>query len=412
MARMTLDDLLRQNIAGAQIWNPLAKQAGVADWQYSGGGNDDSGNALQLGIPDAQKLQALQGYTFDWSNSGPENTGTLTAYDPNGNPVGSFNQQDQSFGSALGEFAALAGAGFGGLALAGAGPLAGAFGGAGGAGQVGSSVAGAGGEAAANLAAYGGTLTPAQVAATAGLDIGAAGAAGAGIAGGGMTAPMLGAKAGLGAGLGTVGAAGGGAAGTSFWGGLAKAAIPAAISTGVQMIGANQAAKAQQAATNQANNLQKYVYDTTRQDNMPALQARNSALQQMQSLLSDPSTLTSQPGYQFGMDQGTRAVNNGAAARGMTYSGAAGKALTKFGQDYAGTKLNDSFNRLSALAGAGQPGAGTIAGAGSQYGQTVGNNLTAMGDANAAKYIVGGNAIGNAVNGLTAYGQRQGWWGG
>jgi hypothetical protein len=420
MARMTIEDLIRRGVIGRDAFSQLYNKAGVKQWQTAPGGNTESGGPIYEDTPNPDAIKALQGYTFDWNDTGTGNTGTLTAYDPSGNPYGQFQQQDTSTLQSLGEAAALAAAGFGGVGLMGLGPLAGLLGGAGAA----SSIAAPG---AGELAAYGATLTPAEIAATAtGLDLGAAGAAGglgtvaggsglsAGIAGGGLTAPTLGATAGVGSGLGMAGAgAGAGTAATgSFWGGLAKAAIPAALSTGAQLIAANKAAGAQQDATRAANDLQRYVYDTTRADNMPALQARNSALQQMQSLLSDPSSLTKQPGYQFGLDQGTRTLNNGAAARGMTYSGAAGKALTRYGQDYAGSKLNESFNRLSALAGAGQPGAGTIAGAGSQYGQTVGNNLTAMGDANAAKYIVGGNAIGNAVNGLTAYGQRQGWWGG
>lgn len=183
-----------------------------------------------------------------------------------------------------------------------------------------------------------------------------------------------------------------------------------ALSLGSQLYGSNQAANQMQAATTQANDLQKYTYDTTRADNAPALAARNSALSQMQALLKDPSTLTQQPGYQFSLNEGTKALNSGAAARGMTYSGAQGKALQRYGQDYAGTKLDASFNRLSSLANAGQPGAGQIGAATANYGNNVGANTMQQGDANAMKYLVGGNALGTAVNGLTAYGQQKGWW--
>lgn len=408
MARMTLQDLLRKNIAGQQILDPLAKQVGIADWQI-GDGMNEGGAMSQTGVVDPGKLAALQGYTFDWQNTGPANSGTLTAFDPSGAQIGQYAQEDQTAAQGLGEWAALAAAGFGGAGLLGLGPLGGALGGLGGASTAGGGAPAIGngaflGETAAGLGGSG------AITGGGGLSAGLGGAAGGGLsAGGGLMSPQLAAMGAGGAGL---GGAGGAAGGGSFWGGLAKAAIGPALSTGVQMIGANQAAKAQQDATSKSNELQRYVYDTTRADNMPALQARNSALQQMQALLADPSSLTKQPGYQFGMDQGTKTLQNGAAARGMTYSGAQGKALQRFGQDYAGSKIDQSFNRLSALASGGQPGAGTIAGAAGNYGQTVGNNLTAMGDANAARYIVGGNAVGNAVNGLTAYGQRQGWWGG
>ena len=203
----------------------------------------------------------------------------------------------------------------------------------------------------------------------------------------------------------------GAAAGGSFWGTLGKAAIGPAISAGAQMIGANMAGKAQADATGKANDLQRYMYDTTRADNMPALSARNNALTQIQSLLADPSSLTKDPGYAFGLSQGQKTLANGAAARGMTYSGAQGKALQRYGQDYAGTKLDQSVNRLSSLANIGQAGASTIANTGGNYANQTANNLTALGDARAAQYMVNSNAIGNAVNGLTAYGQKQGWWG-
>ena len=156
------------------------------------------------------------------------------------------------------------------------------------------------------------------------------------------------------------------------------------------MYSANQAAGAMRDATNQANQL-----------NAPAVAARNSALEQMQALLKDPSTLTSQPGYQFGLNEGTKSLNSGAAARGMTYSGAQGKALQRYGQDYAGTKLDQSFNRLATLASGGQSGTS----------QTV-DNITNQGNANAMPWVVGANAVADGINGLTAYGNRKNWWGG
>lgn len=215
-------------------------------------------------------------------------------------------------------------------------------------------------------------------------------------------------------GMGAAGTTVGGAvvpAGGSFWGSLGKAAIGPAISAGATLIGSNMAGKSLADATGKANELQRYMYDTTRADNMPALNARNNALTQIQSLLADPSSLTKDPGYAFGLNQGQKTLANGAAARGMTYSGAQGKALQRYGQDYAGTKLDQSVNRLTSLANVGQAGASTIAGAGQNYAGQVGNNLTALGDAKASQYMVNSNALGNAVNGLTAYGQKQGWWG-
>lgn len=51
------------------------------------------------------------------------------------------------------------------------------------------------------------------------------------------------------------------------------------------------------------------------------------------------------PGYQFGLDQGMQALDRGASARGNYLSGAALKAGQRYAQDYAGTKFNEAFNR-------------------------------------------------------------------
>lgn len=69
------------------------------------------------------------------------------------------------------------------------------------------------------------------------------------------------------------------------------------------------------------------------------------------------SALTNAPGYQFGLDQGVQALDRGANAGSGIYSGAQGKALTKFGQDYAGTKLDTVLDRIRQVASGGQDAA-------------------------------------------------------
>ena len=55
--------------------------------------------------------------------------------------------------------------------------------------------------------------------------------------------------------------------------------------------------------------------------------------------------LASTPGYQFGLDQGMQALNRSAGAKGNLLSGASLKAAERFGQDYAGTKFQEGYNR-------------------------------------------------------------------
>jgi hypothetical protein len=168
---------------------------------------------------------------------------------------------------------------------------------------------------------------------------------------------------------------------------------------------ADKAGQYQTDAARESNALLKYMYDTTRADNMPALQARNAGLGGYQNLLANPSKITSDPGYQFGLDQGTKALNSQAAARGSYYSGAQLKALNQFGQDYGQTKFDNALNRYGNLAGLGQVGTSQIGQAGQQYASQAGQNVIGAGDARGAASMAGYNAWGEALNNLLGYGQ-------
>lgn len=182
------------------------------------------------------------------------------------------------------------------------------------------------------------------------------------------------------------------------------------LGTGAQLIGAGKAADAVGNAADKSNELLRYMYDTTRADNMPALNARNQSLTQATSLLANPSSITSDPGYQFGLSQGIKAYDNSGSAKGMRLSGQQAKALTQYGQDYGGTKLTESLNRLMAVAGGGQAGAGTIANAGSNYANAAASNIGSAGTANALVNASMGNNLAGGINNLTAYGIKKNWW--
>lgn len=222
--------------------------------------------------------------------------------------------------------------------------------------------------------------------------------AGAGFTGATPTASML--PAGVGGGGGLMGTIG------NFLG-TNPTTTANLIGNGISTIGGlyaqNQAVKAQQEAAAQSNALLKSMYDQTRADNLPALQARNNGLTGYQNLLQNPSSITSDPGYQFGFNQGQAAYDNSGAARGMRLSGAQAKALTRYGQDYAGTKYDNALNRYGNLAGLGQVGSGTIANSGMNYGNQAANNITGAGNSAAAGYIGGANTIAGGVNNFLRY---------
>jgi hypothetical protein len=126
------------------------------------------------------------------------------------------------------------------------------------------------------------------------------------------------------------------------------------------------------------------------------------------------------PGYQFRMDEGIKAIDRSAAARGGLNSGRTLKALSRFGQDTASGEYqnaynrfnndrNSKYNKLAGMAGVGQTANSQLAQAGSQMAGGLRNNANAfanntMGAANAsaAARMAGANAnsqmIGNIAN--------------
>lgn len=201
---------------------------------------------------------------------------------------------------------------------------------------------------------------------------------------------------------------------------------------------AGRAANKQLQASQESNATQKAMYDQTREDNMPALDARNASLQRMRELLGiggdaaskgygslgggiNPGDVQNEAGYQFGLNQGLTAQSNQFGARGMRNSGAAIKAATRYGNDYATTKYDNAFNRivanrsaqlnpLQSLAGASQTGASTVANAGGNYANTVSGNQTALGNALGANSLAQGNIWGGALNQIGS--AAKGWYSG
>jgi hypothetical protein len=74
----------------------------------------------------------------------------------------------------------------------------------------------------------------------------------------------------------------------------------------------------------------------------------NSMLMQ---LINNPSSVTQLPGYQFQMDQGTKAVADAMGASGFAGSGNEAAALTQFGQGLASSFYGQQTNLLASLSG-------------------------------------------------------------
>jgi hypothetical protein len=148
-------------------------------------------------------------------------------------------------------------------------------------------------------------------------------------------------------------------------------------------------------------------YEEGRADQTPWREAGQNALQTLQQkIAAGPGDYKKSPGYDFRMGEGTKAINNSAAARGGAQSGAASKALTRFGQDYAtGDYQNflgnyyQSLAPLQSLAGQGMTTANASASNANNVGANMAQNAVNIGNAQAAGTMNASNAItGNLSN--------------
>lgn len=181
------------------------------------------------------------------------------------------------------------------------------------------------------------------------------------------------------------------------------------------LIGANAAssgASAQSNAANQAAQLQNAQYEQTRADQAPWREAGGRALTRLESLAEykpfDMATFAQDPSYQFRLDQGTKALERSAAARGGLISGNTGGALLNYGQNAASQEYNNAFNRYQTernatlapymtLAGFGQSANQLSATAGAANASNVGNLITGSAAAQAAGGVGAANALTGAA---------------
>lgn len=237
--------------------------------------------------------------------------------------------------------------------------------------------------------------------------------------------------------------------------------MPAAAIVGAAVVGAgasiyagNKAAKATTKAATQANDTERYIYDTTRADYAPFREVGYGALGKLADMYGVPrstgaapstgpsSRLYTQfgldgrgggdyfnltvddggpqggaagtgmtpgfdgfkasPGYQFRLEEGLKAIERSAAARGNLRSGATMKSIGRFAEGTASAEYENFANRLAALAGVGQTATNSTAQAGQQFASGTSQNLLAAGNARASAYANTGNAINQGVTNLAS----------
>ena len=243
---------------------------------------------------------------------------------------------------------------------------------------------------------------------------------------------------------------------------IAAAGIGAGASlgaAGIQAGAAKSAAQLQFEEQQQALAFQKQEWEQQQQNMAPWIRAGQGAVGTLGGLLGQglqgqgplapwtgqfqaPTLAQAQqePGYQFALGQGTKALTNSAAASGNLLTGNTGEALQQYGQQFGEqnyqnvynramqqyelgynqfeTNQSNLFNRYASLAGLGQTSAaqlgnqgqaaaGNVANISLTGGAQIGQQWNNAAAAQASGYVGAGNAIGGAFGNLSQYAMLQ-----
>jgi hypothetical protein len=195
--------------------------------------------------------------------------------------------------------------------------------------------------------------------------------------------------------------------------------IPAAASLiGAKMSGdaAKSAARTSAESADRATELQQRMYEESIARQQPFLQTGTEMFNRLAALQrGGPEAqqfLQMDPGYQFRLSEGMKALDRQAAARGGLISGGALKAAQRYGQDLGSQEYGAAYNRLASLANVGPQAAGVMSNLGQNYATNVGNIYQQQGATAANAALARGSAYAGGLNQLgylagRYYGQPQ-----
>ncbi len=175
-----------------------------------------------------------------------------------------------------------------------------------------------------------------------------------------------------------------------------------AIAGGSALLGASSASKAAKAQSRSADaqmQLQREMYDQTREDLGGYREAGGLGLDALMYEMGlgaapkDYGGFTATPGYDFRLQSGNDSINALAGARGGLHSGATLKALADYNQGMASDEYGNYLNRLAGLTDMGASAASGQAGANNALAQMGSNSLAQKGNAQSAGAIGIGNAL-------------------
>lgn len=196
------------------------------------------------------------------------------------------------------------------------------------------------------------------------------------------------------------------------------------LASGIMGSGAQgQASQAQAQAAMMSAMMQMQMFQQTQANLKPFIQGGADAFGELrarspeltQRFAPTMEQLAQTPGYQFTLEQGLRAAQNNAAARGLSVSGPAMKGAIDYATGLASTTYQQNFDNYwkqnsniynmlqsqSALGANAATGQGSIA---AQVGNNIGNSLQNMGNAQAAGIIGSNNSLMSGINNAIGWG--------
>lgn len=212
----------------------------------------------------------------------------------------------------------------------------------------------------------------------------------------------------------------------------------AVIGAGATIYASGKASDAQRDSAQMGIDAQRQMYNQTRSDLTPYRTAGEDALTDLNermphltsdidvsALLNDPNS-TPAKAYDFTKTQGTKAVQNSAAARGLGVSGAALKGAASFVTgladntykslfDMENVNRTSAYNRLKGLVDTGQNAAAQTGVAGANTANQISSLSVQQGNASAANWNAVGGAINSGANNIGGYAmykglyERDGW---
>jgi hypothetical protein len=176
---------------------------------------------------------------------------------------------------------------------------------------------------------------------------------------------------------------------------------------GSALLGASaskSAANTQAASADRSIDLQREMFNKQLELQEPFRQSGINALNKIES---GDIMGSMDPSYSFRFQEGLKALDRSAAARGGLLSGGALKAAQRYGQEFASNEFGNAYNRLASRAGFGQTASTNMGGAAGQFGSNAGNLMTGAGAARASGYVGGANALSSGLGQYMNYTQSQ-----